>query len=169
MLSITQLAKRCGVSRTTVLYYERQGLLLAANRGENGYRWYSEHEVERLHKIVAYRGFGVPVAKLAALLTHDEGTQGQLLQQQFDSLEMQIQQLRLQQRAIVDVLGGPLQGRQPLNKARWSQIMRDAGFSERDMRNWHIQFERSEPAGHLAFLQSLQIDAAEIARIRAWD
>ena len=52
MLTVTRLARRYGISRTTILYYERQGLLLPAHRSENGYRWYSDAEIERLEAIV---------------------------------------------------------------------------------------------------------------------
>ncbi|WP_258222942.1 MerR family DNA-binding transcriptional regulator [Aeromonas sp. HMWF016] len=34
MLTITRLARELGLSRTTLLYYERLGLLLPALRGE---------------------------------------------------------------------------------------------------------------------------------------
>ncbi|WP_206665179.1 MerR family DNA-binding transcriptional regulator [Aeromonas sobria] len=46
MLTITLLARELGLSRTTLLYYERLGLLLPALRGENGYRRYGEAELE---------------------------------------------------------------------------------------------------------------------------
>ena len=36
------------------------------------------------------------------------------------------------------------------------------------MHQWHIAFERDLPQVHSDFLQSLGIDAEEIARIRAW-
>ena len=45
MLTVTQLARECGLSRTTILYYEREGLLAPAHRSENGYRWYGENEI----------------------------------------------------------------------------------------------------------------------------
>jgi DNA-binding transcriptional MerR regulator len=42
MLTVTKLAKTCDISRTTVLYYEREGLLTPKLRAENGYRWYGD-------------------------------------------------------------------------------------------------------------------------------
>ena len=55
-----------------------------------------------------------------------------------------------------------------IRKERWVEIMRAAGFSETDMHNWHIQFEKMEPEAHQEFLESLGIEAAEISRIREW-
>jgi len=44
--------------------------------------------------------------------------------------------------------------------------MKGAGFNEADMQNWHKQFEYMEPDAHQEFLESLNIDAKEIASIR---
>lgn len=64
MYTVSQLARKHGITRSTMLYYEREGLLKPASRSDNGYRWYGEAENERLQAIVAYRSYGVPVAKL---------------------------------------------------------------------------------------------------------
>jgi DNA-binding transcriptional MerR regulator len=170
MLTVSQLAKACSISRTSILYYEREGLLLPKNRSDNGYRWYGKTEIERLGRILSYRSFGVPVSQIRSLLdeANEEG-QKQILLQQFNALERDIQLLRLQQKAIVHFMDEPeLLDKKVINKERWTQIMRDAGLSDEDMRSWHIQFETTEPAAHQAFLETLKIDPEEIAVIRAW-
>ena len=53
-----------------------------------------------------------------------------------------------------------------INKERWVEIMRAAGLNEKDMHNWHIQFEKMEPEAHQEFLESLGIKATEIQKIR---
>jgi len=170
MLTISQLAKTFSISRTTVLYYEREGLLLPKTRSDNGYRWYGDLEVERLRKIMAYRSFGVPVAQLYLLLDrNDELEQKSVLLEHFYALEEQVQQLRVQQKAIVQFMGEPeLLDENAVTKERWTQIMRDAGLSDDDMRNWHIQFEKTEPVAHQAFLETLNIESEDIRFIRAW-
>ncbi|USD37139.1 MULTISPECIES: MerR family transcriptional regulator [Ferrimonas] len=168
MLTVSQLATRFGLSRTAVLYYERQGLLSPASRSGNGYRWYGDKEIARLEQILAYRSFGLPVAKLAPLLAQpDAANRQQTLQDQFTALEREIQVLRQQQRAIMTLLETPqLLQPQGLTKSRWTHIMQAAGMGEREMRNWHRQFERMEPQGHQQFLESLNIDEDEIRAIR---
>lgn len=172
MITVSQLAKKCGISRTSVLYYEREGLLLPTHRSDNGYRWYGAKEVERLEKILAYRSFGLPVAQLASLLDRDKAsseTQEHILLEQFNALEQEIQQLRLQQKAIVQFMERPeLLSQQMITKEGWVEIMRNAGLSDEDMHNWHCQFEQSRPDEHQKFLESLNIDVEEIAQIRAW-
>jgi hypothetical protein len=46
--------------------------------------------------------------------------------------------------------------------------MRAAGFTEQAMWQWHRSFETMEPDAHQEFLESLEIPAEEITRIRQW-
>ncbi|PWI33373.1 MerR family transcriptional regulator [Vibrio albus] len=167
MLTVTQLARKCGVSRTTILYYEREGLIAPACRSDNGYRWYGADEIKRLKTIASYRSYGLPVTSIRALLDHQGISQTQILKNHFNELECEIQNLRAQQKAIVVLLQEPdLLEEQIVTKERWVEIMRAAGFSENDMTKWHQKFEEMEPQEHQKFLESLGINAEEIARIR---
>ena len=170
MLTVTQLARKYAISRTTILYYERAGLLWPHSRSENGYRWYGDDESKRLETIIAYRSFGVPIKNIASLLERtDHLSQEPILRDQFRSLEREIQILRQQQKAIVMLLQQPeLMEQNMVNKDRWVEIMKAAGFNEQDMKNWHAQFEKMEPEAHQEFLESLSIDSDEVTKIRAW-
>ena len=66
-LTIGQLAHRCGISRSTLLYYEEQGLLAPA-RSAAGYRRYGEADVARAEQIRAWRATGMDIPAIAALL-----------------------------------------------------------------------------------------------------
>ncbi len=168
MLTVTQLAKQFGISRTTILYYEKEQLLLPAYRSENGYRWYGDKEVERLNAITSYRSYGLSVASIKALLNQTGKSQTQILKDHFNELENEIQSLRAQQKAIVVLLQEPtLLEENIVNKERWVNIMVAAGFSENDMVKWHQKFEELEPQEHQKFLESLGISEQEIAQIRA--
>jgi DNA-binding transcriptional MerR regulator len=169
MLTVSQLAKAAGISRSTLLYYERRGLIDPAQRGANGYRLYAPGQLERLRQIVSYRHLGIPVAEISTLFDQDtHSSRRQILQQQFLRLQQEITTLRKQQRAIVDMLDTPELGETTMiSKDRWVEIMRAAGLDDDDMHNWHRQFEKMEPEGHREFLQSLGIDQGEIDRIRA--
>jgi MerR family copper efflux transcriptional regulator len=69
MLSVSQLAKRSGLSRTAILYYERSGLLKPAWRTNSNYRAYGEKEVKQLKQICLYRSVGVSVRDIANMLS----------------------------------------------------------------------------------------------------
>ncbi len=168
MLTVTQLAKRCNISRATILYYERQGLLLPTLRSNNGYRWYGDGEIERLEAIVAYRSYGIPVVSIKSLLDRDDSTsQSQLLRDHFNTLEKEINKLRKQQKAIVALLQEPdPMEKNMVTKDRWVEIMKAAGFDKEAMLTWHRKFEEMEPDEHQKFLESLGLDAEEINNIR---
>lgn len=169
MQTVTQLAKLFNLSRTTILYYERVGLLAPNFRAANGYRWYGEKEVQQLTNIVAYRAFGMPISDILALMTQtSDSSQPQLLKAQFYKLEQEINKLRKQQEAIVATLKEPeLLEDKMVTKQRWVEIMRASGFDDNDMKAWHKNFEKMEPTEHQKFLESLGINDNEIAQIRA--
>jgi len=59
MYQITTLAKASGLSRSTLLYYDRIGLLCPSGRSAAGYRLYSARDKERLALICSYRQAGL--------------------------------------------------------------------------------------------------------------
>lgn len=168
MLTISALAKKVNLSRTAVLYYEREGLLKPAVRGANGYRLYGEKESTRLRLIADYRALGVPVSEIALLL-EGEGEQKKILQDQLHRLQEEIERLHQQQLAILKFMKQPdIAENRMVTKERWTEIMRASGLNDADMHNWHIQFEKMEPEAHQAFLESLQIEMNEVVKIREW-
>lgn len=170
MLTISKLAKRFGLARATLLYYEREGLLEPACRAANGYRYYGDAQIGRLQQIVDFRSYGVPVKDIGELLARDDSqAHEQILRKRFAQLETDIQDLRRQQQALVAIIKQPQALPQtPMSKERWSNIMRSAGMSDADMHNWHREFEAREPLAHQEFLESLNLDDTKIGRIRRW-
>ncbi|MFL7016817.1 MerR family transcriptional regulator [Vibrio cyclitrophicus] len=170
MLSIKQFCEQLEVCRTTVLYYERKGLITPATRASNGYRQYGERELEKFRAILAYRSYGIPVSEIESLLQQSQDEDRDVvLRQQFAALNLEIQKLRQQQQSIMALLKDPeLLNQGLLTKERWTEILKESGMDEQGMINWHKRFEQMEPLGHLKFLQSLNIDEDEIAQIRAW-
>jgi len=170
MLSIKQFCEKLAVSRTTVLYYERKGLITPTTRTESGYRQYGDKELERFKTILAYRSYGISVEEIKNLVYEDDQVgRDSVLRKQFAALDVEIQKLRQQQHSIMALLKEPdLLNQGQLTKQRWVEILRESGMDEQDMTNWHKRFEQMEPLGHLKFLQSLNIDEQEIEEIRAW-
>ena len=170
MQTISKLAEKFALSRATLLYYEREGLLEPASRAANGYRWYGEAEIARLKQIVAYRSYGVPVNDIREMLARDDDqAHEKILRKRFTRLETEIQDLRRQQQALVAILEqSNTPSQHSMNKERWTGIMQAAGMDDEDMKNWHREFEAREPKGHQEFLESLNIKTAEIRRIRNW-
>ncbi len=170
MLRVSQIAKRSGLSRTTILYYESCGLLKPALRSSAQYRLYGDRELRVLDQIRLYRSIGMRVKDIRLLLSSPENHAAALLKRRLRELEGEIRQLRGHQSAILRLLRSKdiLRRTKDMTKEKWVAIMKAAGFSEDDMHRWHREFERAAPEEHNEFLQYLHIPDKEIRDIRAW-
>lgn len=170
MLTVSTLARRCGLSRTAVLYYESAGLLKAARRTTSNYRVYGDREVQRLQMIRVYRAAGLAVADIRVLLDRSRTDAAGVLRRRLVDIDAEIARLRGHQHAIARLLpgAGNLRRHDVITKDKWVGIMKKAGFSDEDMHRWHEQFEESAPAEHQEFLEFLHIPADEIRSIRDW-
>jgi MerR family transcriptional regulator, thiopeptide resistance regulator len=168
--SVGRVARRFGLSRSTLLYYDRLGLLSPSERSEAGYRLYGERDVKRLEAICRYRKVGLKLEQIRTLLDGGAGRLSELLEARLDQLNGEIEALREQQRVIVQLLANPgkLRATRAMDKARWVAILRAAGLDDAGMHRWHVEFERMAPQAHHDFLQSLGLPAREVARIRRW-
>lgn len=169
MWTVTQLARACGLSRSTVLYYESIGLLRPPQRTRANYRKYTSEDAGRLRAICVYRDAGLKLSDIAAVLDRKEGEAAAVLRRRLAELDGEIVRLRAHQGAILKLLQAKPEGRLDMvSKEKFVAVMKAAGFSEADMHRWHAEFERLAPAEHQEFLEFLGIGEAEIERIRAW-
>ena len=170
MLTISRLARRFGLSRSTLLYYDSIGLLSPSARSEANYRLYSPSDVQRMELIDVYRKTGLPLSDIARLLSSGQSELARVLEARLRTLGGEIQALRRQQQLIVQLLQrrAARRGSRWLDKDGWVAILRATGMGEEDMRRWHVEFERLSPEAHQDFLESLGLEAGEIARIRHW-
>ena len=65
-MTIRELLDAVGMDRTTVYYYEKEGLIHPA-RQANGYRDYSQTDLTELQRIKLLRRLGVPLEEIRAL------------------------------------------------------------------------------------------------------
>jgi len=167
---VTNLARAAGLSRSTVLYYESIGLLRKVKRSAGNYRLYSEADAGRLRQICVYRAAGLTLGDIRAVLDRPASDLGSILERRLAQLGQEMERLRGQQRAIARLLQitGKLKRSNMLTKEKWTQVMRDSGFSDDDMHRWHAQFEKAEPEEHEQFLKFLHIPEAEVETIRQW-
>lgn len=71
--TVGEVAAVSGVTVRTLHYYDRIGLLSPSGRLPNGYREYSEDDLDRLQQILFYRRLGFSLEDIASLLAQ-EGT-----------------------------------------------------------------------------------------------
>lgn len=169
MQTVGRLARRFGLSRSALLYYDRIGLLSPSAHSRSGYRLYSEEDVTRLEKILLYRDVGLSLQAIGSLFSSEPGSVGAALEERLSSINDEIDALRRQQKIVLALLQRGEDGRKvrTMDKAAWVALLRATGLDDDDMRRWHVEFERQAPEAHQEFLESLGIDAEEAAGIRA--
>lgn len=170
MYTIGQLVHSFGLSRSTLLYYDKIGLLQPSARSEAGYRLYTQKEHDRLAQILIYKESGLSLAQVAEVLDGAENTTARILEHRLESLNQEISGLRKKQRLILHMLGQEtlFRSAKVMNKEQWVGILSACGMSEEDMRQWHIEFERALPEVHSDFLESLGIEKEERTKIKSW-
>jgi len=171
MFTVTQLARRCGMGRTALLYYESIGLMPRPQRSGGNYRVYGDADLRRLLQIRAYRDAGLKLEDIRALLNAGSelrtGGAAQVLQRRLLELDAEIGTLRAHRQAIFKLLEHKALGKaKTMTKKKWTAIMKASGFTREQMHAWHAEFERSAPAEHQEFLEFLHIPTEEITTIR---
>ncbi|WP_020395903.1 MerR family transcriptional regulator [Thiolinea disciformis] len=167
MYTIGQLAKRFGLSRSTLLYYDSIGLLPPASRSTGNYRLYSQQTLERMQQIQTYRAAGLPLDSIRSLLSFSTSA-SVVLERHLQDVNQEINRLREQQQVIIKLLNQPesFSESRHVTKAQWVAMLKAAGLDEAGMHKWHCEFEKRSPKAHQDFLESLGIVPDEIERIR---
>lgn len=168
--SISQLARTFGLSRSTLLYYNRIGLLCPAERTAAGYRRYSKLEHDKLERICIFRRTGLSLADIKKLLAGDAGPGAEVLEKRLQELGDEILALRNQQQLITAMLKNMSSHKfSPImNKQMWVEMLEAAGMDESAMQRWHAEFEVRAPQAHHDFLLSIGIPESEAERIQKW-
>lgn len=167
MLTITAFAKRFNLSRSTLLYYDRVGLLKPAGTSDAGYRLYGERELARMERIETFRNAGLPLNAIREILDGEAGGRVEAaLEQQLASLNDEIARLRAQQKLVVQLLGREGQMDHQVDVTQWVAMLEEAGVDKVGRQRWHAAFERDAPEAHQEFLQSLGLSERQIVDIR---
>ncbi|WP_439133358.1 Cu(I)-responsive transcriptional regulator [Pseudomaricurvus sp.] len=99
-MNISQAAKISGLSPKTIRYYERIELIDPASRSENGYRDYSNKDLDVLRFVQRARSTGFSVEECRQLLSLYQNTERhssevkELVQEKLQRVEAQITELQ---------------------------------------------------------------------------
>lgn len=66
---IGELSEKTGLTRDTIRFYEKQGLITVEERRPNSYKEYSEETMNRLFAIKKLKGFGFTLNEASEFLT----------------------------------------------------------------------------------------------------
>jgi DNA-binding transcriptional MerR regulator len=81
-LTISEVAERTGLTRHTLRYYERDGLMLGVARSGSGHRCYSERDLGWIELISKLRATGMPIREVrryAELVRAGQGNEDERL------------------------------------------------------------------------------------------
>ena len=100
-LKIGELAKQTGLAVGTLRYYSDLGLLVPVQRGDNGYRYYSQNAGSQVQFIRKAQALGFTLEEIKQILdVRDRGEQPcdlvqDLLDDKIEQLEIQIKRMSL--------------------------------------------------------------------------
>lgn len=99
-MRIGEVSKMLGIKSSAIRFYERHGLLNSnnINRAENGYRIYSQRDLEELQLIIRFKEFGLGLNEIKHLLGDENKSCDDLV----SSLDEQLKKCRQMERLIND-------------------------------------------------------------------
>ncbi|AOT69529.1 MerR family transcriptional regulator [Geosporobacter ferrireducens] len=164
MYKIGDLVKKFNISRSTILYYDKLGLLKPTVREHNNYRLYDQQEVIKLGKIVMYRESGISLKDMQKLLEAENNERTGILVDRLDKIQQEIKDLKNQEKLVLDVLKEEvIMGKSTFSTSKlWTEMLVNLGYEEKDWLNWHREFELDSPEEHYRFLKSLNMRDEEI-------
>lgn len=156
------------MSRTTLLYYEKLGLIRPLRQGGSRYRHFRPEDLQTLLAIARWRAAGVPLTSVRQLLREPRDA-ARVLRDHLRAVDRTLDAMRRQRRLTLELLEArAARASALLTKAEWTAMFRAIGLTPAQMRRWHAQFESRNGVAHDEFLRSLGLGRAEIGRIRKW-
>ncbi|MCG6348446.1 methyltransferase domain-containing protein [Vibrio fluvialis] len=139
MYLISELAAKAGISRTTLLYYEKLGLI-NGQRLDNGYRYYSENDLQRLFLIQQLQSAGLSLKECEQCL--DAKLSRSLLENRLTQLNHEIDKKIHARELLLTLLG------------------------ERPQRELHHSLSQSAPSAYLNWLSTQGYSEKEALRLK---
>jgi DNA-binding transcriptional MerR regulator len=159
-------AKKFGISRTALLYYDEIGLVSPSMRSASGYRIYDEGDLERLRSVLAYREAGIGLDDIAGLLRGSGSSLEAVLLRRLSELNGEIVAAKKRQAAVIGMIQGLAKGEAAEDVRRWRAGLEEAGIVEDKAERLHSEMEANSPEMHVSFLRALGFGDEEIRVIR---
>jgi len=164
LYTIGKLAKKFGISRSAILYYDSEGLLKPDQRLPNGYRLYSEKSSEKLKIILQHRSAGIALSEIKKIVSEaGQGDIQPILFKRLNEINNEIFSLKTQQEVIIKL--SKINISENSNKSI-SEILKKAGIDFGNFMEWHRNFEKNSPELHSLFMKKIGLKRTEIKRIK---
>lgn len=90
LLTVGELARRCGMTVRTLHHYDAIGLLQPASRSGAGYRLYARADIERLHRIQALRQLGLSLTDIGTALSGPQQPLADVVDRQIAQIDREL-------------------------------------------------------------------------------
>ncbi len=105
MYTISKLAKLSTLSEKAIRLYEKNGLLTKVSRSNNNYRYFSDHHLSELKRIISLKSLGLTLAEIKAIIPTLEENAAESLNEfyvnQLKKTEGELKQLTKRKQAIL--------------------------------------------------------------------
>ncbi len=129
--TVQEVAKLSGTTIKTLYHYHKIGLLIPSFVGENGYRYYSEKELEQLQQIMFYRELDFSLEQIKRALENEPS--------RLNSLEQQLSLLSARKVRLTEILNTL---EQTISHARRGVPMnKDQMFTGLNQKEWEKALE----------------------------
>lgn len=152
MYSITEVSQKIGVARSTLLYYERLGIISPRRLAKNSYRRYSEQDVTHLIVLRQLQQAGFSLEECQQVLNGN--IDSTLIEQHLVRIKQELQQMKVTQQLL-----------QSLYKHQTGKQM-DHSASKQQLQQWHHDFEQLSADAHVQWLRQMGFSEKEIFHIR---
>ncbi|WP_071913017.1 MerR family transcriptional regulator [Aeromonas sp. SCS5] len=157
-MKISELARRCGLARSTLLYYEKLGVI-AGTRGANGYRHYDDEDLQRLQMVQALQAGGLSLKQCLACLAGE--LEQATLEARVRELDDELARMQRARDLLADLAGlrahsgeefkaWQLQLQREAPEAYFAWVMKQ-GFSEKD--RYHLQWLSKDMNEHERYIK----------------
>ncbi len=161
-MKISELARRCGLARSTLLYYEKLGVIEGV-RAANGYRHYDEADLQRLQMVQALQAGGLSLKQCLACLAGEIDQAA--LRARVEELDIELARMQRARDLLADLAGmsahsgeafkaWQLQLRREAPQAYFDWVMRQ-GFSEKD--RYQLQWLSKDMNEHQRYIRDFKL------------
>ncbi len=152
MYSVSETAEKTGVARSTLLYYERLGIIKPSRNPRNGYRQYSNEDLGRLTLLRQLKRAGLTLKESRRCI--DGELDPSLIEKRMLHLDREVREMQMAREVLHTLFARATGG-----------LMKTEGNGKM-VNQWHADFEKHSADSHSRWLRQLGFSEKDALYIR---